>query len=146
MAQTHDYYYPVVFSARRFFSGLSNDLTGGTYAQGCDYNRTYVQDVFLGSGETGAQSWWTGMSKIFGKRGFVTTGSSFKYENLLSAAKEFFDTVLEDEAKHAKEIDMAARTYIYRDATGLIKPYPARAIEINPLLGLTEAKPKKEAA
>jgi len=43
---TYDYYFPKIFSARRFFEGKPRDLSGGLYEDRTDYNRTFVQDVF----------------------------------------------------------------------------------------------------
>lgn len=43
---TYDYYFPNPCSVRRFFEGRPNDLSGGTYHDRADYNRTYIADVF----------------------------------------------------------------------------------------------------
>lgn len=46
IAPTYDYYFPAVFSARRFFNQEPKDLSNGLFKDRVDYNRTLLQDVF----------------------------------------------------------------------------------------------------
>lgn len=134
--QTFTYRFPALFSPRRFFEGRPNDLSGGSWGDGCDYNRTYVQDVFSGSPEYSIQ-WFKDVRKLLGD----TTPSR---EKIFAIAKELFETALEREP----ELRPEDTRYHYRDHTGKILPYPAIALKINPSLKAfqieddTPAKPR----
>lgn len=136
ISATDTYRYPPVFSARRFFEQKPKDLSGGLYSEGADYNRTYIQDVFLGSKDEGGIVWLSAMTKKLGK------SNGFTIQEFVKAAKEVFDEALQNEP----ELTADDTKYVYRDATGAVLPYPKRAIEINPSLKIEAKTPKKKVA
>ena len=162
LQETQDYYFPTVFSARRFFEGRPNDLSGGLYSKGVDYNRTYIQDVFSGDTKRGGKMWYTEMTEIMTRMNLKTEHVFYDFgihvdgvghavanpevaENNLKvialAAKEFFAKALADEPELTEE----DTRYVYRDATGKVLPYPKAALRANPLLNILESEaPKKK--
>ena len=112
---TSDYYFCPVFSARRFFGQKPNDLSGGYYSDRTDYNRTYVQDVFLADPEDNGIKWQDAMAAELGlkpdKYGYspVTAPST---EAFVKAAKAVFAKALENEKP------LTNKPYQYRDASG----------------------------
>ena len=138
VVQTYAYRFPPVFSPRRFFDRRPNDLSGGLYSAGADYNRTYVQDVFLGDKEKGGIVWQTEMNRLLSGK-TVTKGT------LIEAAKILFKESYEKETPLTPE----DTEYKYRDAMAEEKPFPDYAIQVNPKLKATEVevvKPKREKA
>lgn len=126
---TWDYRHPPVLSARRFFEGRPNDLSGGLYSQGVDYNRTYVQDVFLGERSNAGIIWNEDMNKRM--KGTVLTPKV-----LVDHAKELFAEAIQNESPI---IDVP---YVYRDDLGEELPYPDAALKANPALKVAEQKAK----
>ena len=104
--------------------------------EGADYNRTYIQDVFLGKKEKGGIVWQTAMATKLGKT------SGYKIEEFAEAAKAVFDEGLQIEP----ELTEDDTRYVYRDAMGTVLPYPKRALEINPSLKVETKASKKEKA
>ena len=43
------YYWDVTISPKKYYLGLPNDLSGGTYYDGYDYNRAFNKDLFVSS-------------------------------------------------------------------------------------------------
>jgi hypothetical protein len=119
---TYEYRFPAVFSARRFFEARPNDYSGGTYENGADYNRTFVQDVFSGDTKKGGIVWATAMKAKMGAGGFTV-------EKLAAAAKELFKECL------ANEPAIETTPYVYKNASGKVLPHPEYAIKVNPSLG-----------
>lgn len=114
VAETGTYYFPELFSAQRFFGQQPNDLSGGTYSARTDYNRTYIQDVFLGTEDEGCKYWDATLMeklKVSGYHPKVSTA------DLAKAAKEYFTEQLANEKIEVKP-------YQYIDAYGKVKPTP----------------------
>lgn len=126
---TWDYRHPPILSARRFFEGRPNDLSGGLYSQGVDYNRTFVQDVFLGERSNAGIIWDEDMKKRM--KGTVLTPKV-----LVDHAKELFEEAIQNEAP------IIDTPYVYRDASGEELPYPDAALKANPTLKVVEEKAK----
>jgi hypothetical protein len=115
--RTYDYYFPPVFSARRFFNQKPNDLSGGHYSDRTDYNRTYVQDVFLAGPEDNGIRWYDAMVKETGaKVNLAGWGSVPKVEFnvFIKAAKAVFTRALKEEGP------LTNKPYQYRDAQGRV--------------------------
>ena len=102
---TYEYRFPAVFSARRFFEQKPNDYSGGTYENGADYNRTFVQDVFSGDTKKGGIVWATAIKAKMGP-------GSFSQTKFAAAAKELFKECL------ANEPAIVQTAYVYRNASG----------------------------
>jgi len=142
IAHTDSYRFPPVFSARRFFEGRPNDLSGGTYRDGADYNRTYVQDVFLGDKAKGGIVWNSAATKIGSDLGIQTTGG-MTVKQVAQIAKEVFAKGLAEEPELTED-DVK---YVYRDAMGTVLPYPEAALKANPALkNETKVEKAKKAA
>lgn len=129
IVETWDYRHPPVLSARRFFEGRPNDLSGGTYANGADYNRTYVQDVFLGDPKRGGIVWKNEMTKR-------TSGMTLTPKVFVDVSRELFAEAIHNEPPIIDE------PYVYRDDSGEILPYPKAALVANPSLKVSEQKAK----
>lgn len=111
---TSTYYFPSLFSAKRFFGQKPNDLSGGFYSDRTDYNRTYIADVFLGEESEGCKYWDETIKAKIGVTGYspsVTTAQ------LAKAAKEYFAEQLASE-------EIVIAPYVYRDAYGNEHPVP----------------------
>jgi hypothetical protein len=90
------YYYdnPKIFSARRFFQQTPNDLSGGFLSQRVDYNRKLMQDVFLGTAETGGISW----NKHMTDHGLPAYGTKvLEMKDVVSKLKDAFAHAIDNE-------------------------------------------------
>lgn len=114
IADTGTYYFPCVFSAKRFFGQRPNDLSGGFYSDRTDYNRTYIADVFLGDLEENCEEWSEGMKRILKLTGYTP---KVTIEKLAEGAKEWFADRLANE-------EITDKPYVYRDAYGNEKETP----------------------
>lgn len=87
---TGSYYFPVNFSARRFFEQRPHDLSGGLFSQGFDYNRKKIQDIF--SAKDGEGMVW---QESLTSKGLSTYGNDVSTKEakmkIVTAIKEFFD-------------------------------------------------------
>lgn len=101
------YYYisPKVFSAKRFFSQNPVDLTGGTLFDRVDYNRTSMQDVFLGNTSDGATDWVNFLRNKFPAGRVVLKDD-------LQKLKDAFSEMIE------KEKDPVNKPYIWKKTDG----------------------------
>lgn len=113
--KTQEYYFCPVFSARRFFGQKPNDLSGGYYSDRTDYNRTYVQDVFLADPEDNGIKWEKAMAAELG----VTVNKNDwgplqapSFKAFVAAAKSVLAKALENEGP------LTNKPYVYRDAQG----------------------------
>lgn len=59
---TYSYYFSVEASLRKLFEGTPNDLTGGLYRDGFDYNRPDIQDLFKADPGTRSLNWFNEFS------------------------------------------------------------------------------------
>lgn len=114
VSETGTYYFPALFSAKRFFGQMPNDLSGGNYSDRTDYNRTYISDVFLGEEEEGCKYW---DATIMEKLKVSGWHPKVKTADLAKAAKEYFTEQLANEK-------IVIKPYQYVDAYGKVKPTP----------------------
>lgn len=118
ICKTADYYFCPVFSARRFFGQSPNDLSGGHYSEGADYNRTYVQDVFLADPEDNGIKWRETMLAELGVKvnatDYYAQPTAPSMTAFVKAAKAVFAKALKNEGP------LTNKPYQYRDASGTV--------------------------
>jgi hypothetical protein len=103
------YYFSTVASLRRLFDGTPNDLTGGTFRDGFDYNRPNIQDLFkAGPDENGLIFQNVFNQKYlekYKKKAYDTTGydyvTNLTREQFYETTKEIFDEYLQTSLKEA---------------------------------------------
>lgn len=100
---SNDYYWSTTFSPKRFYLGLPNDLSGGTYYDGYDYNRSYNNSLFVPSMDDPL------------KPGLEATEIVFKTKDFDSRARELLDWV---HAYMATEPDPIIEPYKFRTYAG----------------------------
>lgn len=96
------------FSFKRFFNREPNDLTGGPLSERIDYNRTYLADVFKGTGPS-----WTELAKgrlpAYGQRGYACKDFP---EGFVKTVKDIFAEAMD------KEEDPVTPKYIWTTTSG----------------------------
>ncbi len=111
--KTGEYYTSPYFSARRFFEQAPNDLSGGYYSDGADYNRTYCMDVFKADKEDGPLIWFDAMTKELGITG-AWGATPVDQEKFFVAAKKVLKEAWD------KEGPLTNKPYQYRNASGRV--------------------------
>ena len=116
---TYDYYFPNPCSVRRFFEGKPNDLSGGTYSDRADYNRTYIADVFAVDHRDDQSLGLDWDDNPFRDK-IETTTEGWNYK-VLKDLDQFVGVVKEMFAHYLKnEPDLIDHPYVYRDDSGQV--------------------------
>ena len=116
---TYDYYFPNPCSVRRFFEGKPNDLSGGTYSERADYNRTYIAEVFGVDHRDDASFGLDWNDNPF--RSKIETSEAYWDGPKINDLDQFVGVVKEMFAHYLKnEPEVVDHPYVYRDDSGQV--------------------------
>lgn len=128
------YHFSRTLSPRRFLECKPNDLSGGLFSKGADYNRTYIADVF-GVRDKGK---YAGFNLRNNQLGYDPSS----VESVVKAFKEYLLSEMEKEPP----LEPSDTAYLYRNEFGKVLPPPPYALEVNPSLASIEAETSEKAA
>lgn len=127
LVETHSYYFPVKASIRRIVEGDAFDLSGGTFRNRYDYNRSEVQDLFKARKGEEVTIWHKEMSERADLTGLYGMKKFSSLDKYVSAAKEVIADALANPYTDTPKVSVGMSPLVGEVSVPIIEPTPKKS-------------------